>query len=195
MSDVALFVALAVLLAAFVIWINWQPPRPPPGGPRAGGTGAAPPRTLIACGLALACLSGCAQPLNTAKVVVGTAADLYNASEPRLEAAEKRDLDGCLTAPVAPVDRPACVDRVVEQWAPVKAALVALDAAIHAARGALLIADAAALTGAPVAVDDLARQVAAVLDAAVTLQRITAPKAVAPLLPARVLPVAPPLTR
>ena len=75
--------------------------------------------------------------------------------------------------------------------AAVKAALVALDGAIHAARGTLLIADAAALTGAPVAVDDLARQVAAVLDAAVTLQRLTAPKAVAPLLPQRAPPVAP----
>ena len=190
MSDLLAFVGLAFALAVG-LYLLGQPPRPPPGGPRAGGTGAAPPRTLVACFLALACLSGCAAPLNTARVVVGTAANLYNANEPRIEAAEKRALDACLTLPVEPVDRPACVDRVVEQWAPVKAALVVLDGAIHAARGALLIADAAALTGAPVAVDDLARQVAEVLDAAVTLQRLTAPKAVAPLLPARVLPVAP----
>lgn len=186
MSDVALFIALAVLLAAIVIWINWQPPRPPPGGPRAGGTGAAPPRTLIACVLALACLSGCATPLRSAQIVVGTAADLYNQAQPRLEATEKRALDACLVDPVAPADSPACVALVTASWAPVKAALYALNAALDTARLTLLVAATRDAARLPVDVADLDRVAGSVLAAAIEVHRAASPKSVAPLLPARV---------
>ena len=195
MSDVAWFVTIAVLLAVVVVWINWQPPRPPPGGPRAGGAGPAPPRTLIASILALACLSGCATPLRSAQIIVGTAADLYNLAQPRLEAQEKRALDACNVDPVAPADSPACVARVTAAWAPVKAALYALDAALDVARLTLLVAATRDAAHLPVDVADLDRVAGSVLAAAIEVHRAAAPKTVAPLLPARALPMAAPLSR
>jgi len=175
---------LGAVALSIVVWVlNRKGPGPRP--PRAGGASG----PLVAMLLALSLL-GCGGAITKAKLVVGGAASLYNLEQPRLEAAEKVALDGCLRAEVPPLERPTCVDKVIDGWAPVKQALVALDGAIHAARGALLIADAASVTGAPVDVEQLGRQVAEVLNAAMTLQRLTAPRSVAPPLPGRVLPSA-----
>ena len=191
MSDLLAFVGLAFALAV-AVYLFRQPPRPPPGGPRAGGAGPAPPRIMVASILALACLSGCATPLRSAQIVVGTAADLYNQAQPRLEAQEKRALDACNVDSVAPADSPACVAKVTASWAPVKAALYALDAALDVARLTLLVAATRDAAHLPVDVADLDRVAGSVLAAAIEVHRAAAPKSVAPLLPARVLPTSTP---
>lgn len=163
---IPLAVALVAGTIAAVILMN----RPPPPGGKPRGRGA----VSAACLLALA-VAGCANPLNSARLVVGGAADFYNATEPRLEAQEKAALDACLTETTPPVKRPACVEGVVTAWAPVKAALVALDGAISAARLGLLVAAASDATGKPVDAGEVQRLVLAVIEAVTALQHLSAP--------------------
>lgn len=194
MSDLALFLGGILLFAVIVYLLNWRGPRPPSRRSTSGGVGRAP--LIAVLFLALVCAvvpTGCASPLNSAKLVVGAAAELYTVEEPRLEAAEKRALDACLATAVPPAARPACVEQVVADWAPTKAALTSLDAALHVARFGLIVAAAGGSAIVTAAGDgDLAKMVAEVLDAALQLQRLTAPKGAAPLLPPSVLPAATP---
>ena len=167
-DDSILPLAVALVAGTLIAVVLMNRPPPPGGKPRGRAAMGA------ACLLALA-LTGCANPLNSARLVVGSAADLYNVSEPRLEAQEKAALDACLTEATQPAQRPACVDGVVTAWAPVKAALVALDGAISAARLGLLVAAASDATGKSLDSAEVQRLVLAVIDAVTTLQRLGTP--------------------
>ena len=161
--------AVALVAGTLIAVVLMNRPPPPGGKPRGRAAMGA------ACLLALA-LTGCANPLNSARLVVGSAADLYNVSEPRLEAQEKAALDACLTEATQPAQRPACVDGVVTAWAPVKAALVALDGAISAARLGLLVAAASDATGKSLDSAEVQRLVLAVIDAVTALQQVGSPR-------------------
>jgi hypothetical protein len=161
--------AASLLVAVVILAVMMNRPPPPGGKPRGRGAMGA------ACLLVLT-LAGCANPLNSARLVVGSAADFYNATEPRLEAQEKAQLDACLTEATQPAQRPACVEGVVTAWAPTKAALVALDGAISAARLGLLVAAASDATGKPVDAAEVQRLVLAVIEAVTTLQRLDTPR-------------------
>lgn len=164
--------ALSLLAALIILAVLLNRPPPPGGKPRGRGAMGA------ACLLTLA-ITGCANPLNSARLVVGSAADFYNAAEPRLEAQEKADLDACLTAEPA-AKRPACVEGVIASWGPTKTALVALDGAISAARLGLLIAASSDAMGKPVDAAEVQRLVLAVIEAVTALQRTAAPRPSSP---------------
>lgn len=174
MTDLAWLLLVAVCVGLFAV-VMTRPPPPPGGKPRGRASMGA------ACLLVLTlAATGCASPLNTAKLVVGGAADLYNTMEPRLEAAEKGELDACMAPPADPKASPACVEQVVTAWAPVKNALVALDGAIAAARLGLLVAAASDATGKPIDAAEVQRLVLAVIDAVTALQRAAAPRPSSP---------------
>lgn len=171
MIDSDLLPLLAALVAGTIAAVVLMNRPPPPGGKPRGRAAMG-----AACLLVLS-LAGCANPLNSARLVVGSAADLYNATEPRLEAQEKAQLDACLSPAVEASKRPSCVEGVVTSWAPVKAALASLDAAIAAARFGLLAASASDAAGKPVDAAEVERLVLAVLTAASALQSAVAPTA------------------
>ena len=108
-------------------------------------------------------LSGCASPLDAARLSLGAVVSVYQTAEPRLERERAAAGQACLDAPPPPEP---CLDAVRAKWAPVRKASERAYRAIVAALALLHLAEAGAALGQATDVGKLARAVSLAVDAA-----------------------------
>lgn len=109
---------------------------------------------------------GCAPSLLPYRTTLDAAARAYSAADAVATRAKAAERAVCLSERVPPAEGPACVEGVIQRWRPRSDALHALYAALEGARLALALAEVALATGRPVALEDVARAVEAVVVAA-----------------------------
>lgn len=130
--------------------------------------------------LAVALLLASCTPaaLSTATALTNTATLAYEDARAAAVTGETRALHVCLEAVTPPAEAPACVEATVARWAPVKAAVASLYAAILTAREVLAVARVHVALGDGVSADEagqIARVVAAVVSAVDAVHAAAAP--------------------
>lgn len=145
------------------------------------------PLLLVA---ALALLTGCAAPLDGAKVAIASAVSFYDTAEPKLVTEYAAAQADCLAKGYAPSATEACVAAVRQQWAPIRTAATSAFVAITGAEGALHLAEAATAIGQTPDLGALAAALAQALEAADKMRRaiLTLPGYELPDHPATPLP-------